>query len=465
MSRLSKNVIIYFIGNTVNRFMGLIVMLIATHLVDKTDLGFFNYISNCTNILVTTCCLQIWMAIIRFVFDYKTIKGKLKVISSGYFVECLTFFACTVVIIIYSVTQKYSIWFTFEILLLNIGYAFNQGVQFACRGLGKNKLYVISGMVGSFMQLLSSVIFLFVFKMKYSALILSTAISYISQGAFIELFLRTFKHTKLKYVDVKVIKKMIQYSIPTTLNFLAYWFNQNAYIWLLKIYYNNAAVGMFTPAYKMTSLIGFFVMSFNYAFQEYSFFVNKSNKRGKMYNTTFNSFLRFISSGTIILLPATSIFFSFMGRSYKGAKYLVPILYLGSILDSLQIFLGSIMQAEKKVISMFFSQLVGLATTIITMNIANKFVNLQSAGFAMVFCFLIVATIRIISINSTINLKFNMLYVLQFIPIYVLTSYVYIRYNEIINFLYSILAALYFIVCNKNLIFKLILKFCSKNKT
>lgn len=466
MSRLSKNVGIYFVGNTISRFMGIVVLLIATHiLTNKEDLGYFTFIINTTTMLLTIFCLQIWMGIIRYVFDYSNIKGKLKIISTGYFIGFLGLLIYVILLLIYCLVKKYSIIFFFQMLFISFSYTFNQLVQFSCRGLGKNKLYAISGVVGSFAQLLTSIVFLCIFKITSSALILATAFSYLSQGLFIELFLKSFKKVKLKYLSKSIIKKLIFYSVPTTMNSLAYCFNQSSYTWFFKFYYGADALGAFTPAYRVISLIGIFIMSFNFAFQEYSFLINKNNLKSKIYNKTFNSFFRFISSGTIILMPITCIFFSFVvGSSYKDSMNLMPMLFLSSIFDAIQIFLGSIMQAEKKVNLMFFSQLIGVFITSVVMFFSHDLIGLHSAGLSISLCFFVISIIRFSCLHKTLKLNFKTTYMLHFIPIYILTTIVFLKYGVIVNFLYGILTLFYFVVCNKNLIIRFILKFNKKYK-
>ncbi len=465
MGKLSKNVVIYFIGNTINRFMGIIVLLFATHvLTNKEDIGYFTFVSNTTNLLLTISCLQIWMGIIRFVYDYMNIKGKLRIISTGYFIGFLGFLVYLIILILYCIHQKYTIWFFLQMLFLSFSYVFNQIVQFSCRGLGKNKLFAISGVVGSFMQLVTSILFLFVFKLTSSGLILATSFSYISQGLFIEFFLKSTKRIKLKYISFKILKKMIKYSIPTTMNSIIYFFNQSAYTWLLKFFYDDSAIGIFTPAVRMMSLIGLFVMSFNFAFQEYSFLVNKTKKKSKIYSRVFNYFVKFISSSTIILLPATCVFFSFMvSSSYAESKFLIPVLYLSSVLDAVQLFLSSILQAEKKVFFMFFSQLIGSCTTISVMFLTNKLIGLQSAGVSMCACFFVVSVLRFMFIKFFIRLKFKIIYILHFLPVYILTSLVFLKYNAIVNILYEILAIFYFILCNKKLIIRMLIRFLNNH--
>ena len=203
----------------------------------------------------------------------------------------------------------------------------------------------------------------------------------------------------------------------------------------------------------MNSLIALVMMAFNLAFQEYSFSINKDNVREKMYNKVFVAFIRFISCGIMMLIPITSILFSFIiGPSYESAKELVPLLYIGCFLNSLQAFLGSIMQAEKKVNLLFISQLIGSIVTVFVMLATINFVGLHSAAISMIACFLIVNIIRIWGLRPNIVLIFNMTYFIHYSLMFILTVYIYINYSELINLLYCPIVGIYFLFCIRHLI-------------
>lgn len=461
MSRLLKTVSIYFLGNVINRLMGFIVMSVATHVLTDSDLGYFSMSSTLINITMTLVSVQAWMAIIRFVFDYDTIEGKRKIIANGYFIEFVTFVIYTIGFIIFLNISP--IADAFELYLLSFGYVFNQGVQFACRGLGKNKLYVISGIVGSTAQLLSSILFMFVFHMTSNALILAMALSYICQGLFIEISLKSFRNLKLSDINLKLAKDMLKYCVPTALNYGAYWVNQSANVIIIGFCISKSAAGIFTAAFKMNSLIGIVMMAFNFAFQEYSFSINRSDIKEKMYNKMFDSFIRFISCGMMFLLPVTSILFALIiGPSYESARSLVPLLYLGSFFDSLQLFLSSIMQAEKKVELMFFSQMIGAIITFTVMLNTVWFFGLQSAGIAMIACFAAVSAIRIIGLKPKIKLKFKMSYFLHYIIVFLITVFVYLNFNEIVNLIYCIPLTIYCLFCMRSVIKQIFLSFSKR---
>ena len=451
MGRLLKTISIYFAGNVINRFMGFVVMSVATYaLTNQSDFGYFSMSSNMINIIMTLVCLQAWTAIIRFVFDYDKKADKIQVITTGYFIEFITFVVYTLGYIIFNLI--FPVRDSVELYILSFGYVLNQGVQFACRGLGKNKLYVISGIVGSASQLISSILFLFVFHMTSNALILAMAISYIFQSLFIELFLKSTSYFKPRYINLKLAKKMLKYCIPNALNYAASWINESLNVNIIGMCISQSAAGIFTAAFKMNSLISLVMIAFNLAFQEYSFSINKDNVREKMYNKIFVAFTKFMSCGIMMLIPITSILFSFIiGPSYESAKELVPLLYIGCFLNSLQAFLGSIMQAEKKVNLLFISQLVGSIITVLIMLTTINFIGLHSAAISMIACFLAVNIIRICGLRPNIVLKFNMTYFLHYAVMFILTVYIYINCNELINLLYCPVVGIYFLFCIRHL--------------
>ena len=447
MGRLLKNISIYFVGNVINRFMGFVVMSVATYvLTNQSDFGYFSSSQNMINLIMTLICLQAWTAIIRFVFDYDKKAGKIQVITTGYFMELVTFIVYTIGYIIFNLI--FPVRDSIELYLLSFGYVFNQGVQFACRGLGKNKLYVISGIVGSASQLISSIIFMFVFHMTSNALILAMATSYIAQALFIEFFLKSTSYFKPKYINLKLATKMLKYCIPNALNYAASWINESLNVIIIGIYIGQSSAGIFSAASKMNSLIALVMIAFNFAFQEYSFSINKSNVREKMYNKVFVVFVKFMSCGIMMLIPITSILFSLIiGPAYESARELIPLLYIGCFLNSLQAFLGSIMQAEKKVNLLFISQLIGCIVTFVVMLLTINLVGLHSAAISMIACFLVVSLIRIYGLRPNIILKFNMTYFLHFSLMFILTVYIYINCNELINLLFCLIIGIYFLCC------------------
>lgn len=451
MGRLLKTFGIYFMGTIVNRLMGFVVMSIATYQILPDDYGYFTIANNMINILMTLISVQAWMAIIRFVFDYDTRAEKRRVVSTGLFIDIVAFVIYSVGFLILAlcinIREAGSIYF------LGASYMLVQNMTFTCRGLGYNKLFVYSGIFGSAMQLIFCIIFLFGFHLGSAALILATAMSYFTQGAFIELFLQNFRRFKMRDVDFPLMKKMLRYCIPTSLNQGSYWINTQACTLILSVMLSKTAVGIYSAPSKLTSLIGMVVLVFNYAWQEFTFSISKSQDREKQYNYALDKFVRFISCGMLLLIPITSIFFSIIiGPKYADGKNLVPLLYLGTCFDSLASFIGSIMQAEKKVKTMFLSQLVGAVVTVVVMVVTIPYIGLQAAGVAMILCFFTVILIRIFGLRNRVRLWIDPWFLLHYSLAFIIASLAYLFFGQAVNAGVLVLLLIYCVICLKGVL-------------
>ena len=451
MGRLLKTFGIYFAGNLVNRLMGFVVMSIATYMIMPTDYGYFNVASSLMNIIITLISVQAWMAILRFVFDYDDPKRKQQVIATGYFIEIIAFILYSIGFFIISLI--FSIRDVIPLYIMGASYILVQNTTFTCRSLCKNKLYVFSGLFASVIYLLSCIIFIFVFHMTSSALILSMAASYLSQGLFIELFLKSIRNFRLKDVKLGLAKKMLKYCIPTALNQGTWWINTQACTLIITICISEAAVGIYGAASKMTSLISMIVMVFNFAFQEFTFSISRNKKREGQYNLALDYFIRSISCGMLLLLPVTSILYNWIiGPEYISGKSLIPLLYLATFLDALASFIGSILQAEKKVNTMFISQIVGAVITITVMLSSIQFIGLQSAALAMLLCFLTISVIRTLGLRPQIRLNYNWKYMIHYLIAFVLSSCVYLFAGRLINLIFLPFLLGYVFFCMRKII-------------
>lgn len=451
MGKLLKTFGIYFMGNIVNRLMGFVVMSIATFQIAPDDYGYFTVSNSLMNIIMTLLSVQAWMAIIRFVFDYEDKRRKRQVVATGYFIEIISFIIYTIGFII--VALVFDIKFPLSLYFLGASYMLVQNMTFTCRGLGYNRLFVISGIVGSAAQLITSLLFIFGFHWGASALLCATAFSYFSQGIFIEICMGSFRKFRLKDVNIPLMKKMLRYCIPTSLNQGTWWINTQACTLIITAFLGEAAVGIYSAPSKLTSLITMIVMVFNLAWQEFTFSICKSKQRDYQYNYVLNSFIRFIGCGMLFLIPITSVLFTLIiGPEYAEGKNLVPLLYLGTVLDALASFIGSIMQAEKRVKSMFLSQTVGAVITIVSMLVSIRWIGLQSAAVAMILCFMAVTVIRTLSLRSAVKLHYDWLFVIHYTLIFVITSFVYLYCSQLVNLLFAIPLAAYCIFCLRDII-------------
>ena len=256
--------------------------------------------------------------------------------------------------------------------------------------------------------------------------------------------MKTLKKVRLRDINFKLLKVMLVYCVPLAINQGVYWINTRANTVIITQNLGADQTGIYSASFKLTSLILLVVTMFNLAWQEYTFAISHDRDRSTKYNVVLDDFIRFIGCGMLMLLPVTNVLFDLMiGPKYAAGKVIIPLAYLGTVVDSLANFIGSIMCAENKMKSMLYSMIVGAVITVGFMELTIHTIGLQSANIAMILCFLAVIVIRTLSVRKIVKLKYNYKFLLPYLVVYIIASYVFQNFGPLVNFIFAFAVAGY----------------------
>ena len=462
MGRFLKTFGLYFIGNTASRLMSFLVMPFITQHVSNEDSGYFATVEALVNIVVIMLFISAWSGILRYLLDkdYDSRRMKRKVITAGYTIEIISLVIFTVGFIIVNffapIREAGFVYF------FCVAYMLHQNVAFTVRGLGYNKLYVCSGILGSIVSFSTNLILVLVFHWGSAALILAAALSYFVPALFMEFFARTLKKVRLRDLDWSVVKTMARYCFPYSLNQGAYWITNRANTQIITIMMGLAATGVFYWANKFTSIIQLVVMVFNLAWQEMTFSMSHDADRAKKYNLMLKNFLLFVSCGLLFLVPVTRIVFPiFVRNGSQAGLAIIPLAYLGAFMDSLANFLGSVMCAEQRMKSQLTSTVVGAIITVVMMFGTIPIIGFQAAPLATILCFLAVVIMRTIKLRDVVKLNYQMGYLVHYGLMFALASLVFFKGSILMNVIFAVVVAVYCIIVLRGIIkdfVKMILK-------
>jgi len=167
------------------------------------------------NIIVPICFVAIWEAILKFVIqeDDDIKKNKIIATSSVFTITASLFiFAAAVFYNIIDNSHKTLFYFVFMI----ISYAFMFIWQYYARALGKNKIYVLTGIIGTAVNFTLNIFLICFLSMGLKALFISYIFGNVVIAVILETRIKILKRIKIKSVDLKVLKKMFLFSASVT---------------------------------------------------------------------------------------------------------------------------------------------------------------------------------------------------------------------------------------------------------
>ncbi|MDT2633452.1 oligosaccharide flippase family protein [Enterococcus dongliensis] len=416
--RFIKSTGIYLLGNVLSKSLSFFLLPLYTSYLSPNDYGTYDLSIAYNTFLISILFLDIWEGTMRFMFDFSG-KDRNKPITIGILMFSISTGIYAIVLLIFG--KIAGLQFLGLLFIMGLINNFQQVVGYIARGFGKNSAFVMCGLIGSLVTLLSNIILLSVFKMDYSALYISSILGLGINALGLTIVIRLWERVKVKFFDSTLFHEMLRYSLPLCLNSGAWWFLNGFNRVMISQTLSSADNGMYAVATRFSSMLMLITTGFQMAWQELSYSkVDASNEeKVKLYSRALNEYSKFLYLGLIALLPVIKIIFPyFIDEKYATALTIVPIALYGTFFSSLTSFLASIINILKKNQFIFITTLMSALTNVFVLIILIKPLGVQAAtislcaGYAVSF----VARIKLVKkfVKLEINLKQFLIYTLLF---------------------------------------------------
>lgn len=397
---------LYFFGNILSKLIMFFLLPIYTTYIIPEDLGYYDISQTYLNLIVTFLFVDIYVGIMRFLFDDKEKPARKKTVFNGGIIF-------TNSLLIYSVVA-FCLWIFFDvsyigyIYLYGVSLVFNNLFGYIARALGHNRLFAFSGVVNTLVVACLNLIGFLCFKGGIQVLFISAIAGMVIQVLLLERKLKLLRQLSLSDYDKELLKKLFQYSIPLSVNSLAYWFLTG---------YSNAAIanllgleanGIYMVAVKFGMVLNMLSTCFQLAWQELAFKKGDGNKKelSLFYSKAFNLLLSFLGIGVVAIIHFSFLVFPYMvSGSYAASLYIIPAAIIATTLNILSGFIGQIYAAVKATKVIMYSTLTACAVNIFLVPLFIRFWDLQGAVIAMSISYGVNILMRLFIIRNVIYIK------------------------------------------------------------
>ena len=449
---LVKNTIIIFIGKFCTQFITLLLLPLYTHFLSTEDYGYIDLIQTYLTFFIPLILLKIDAGIFRFLIDArKSEEEKNKIITNGIFIMFVELIISTILfavaVKIFSI--KYSILIVMNLISLSVLTFLLQIV----RGIGKNKQYSFSSIIAAIVTIVLNLIFLVGFHKNGKYVLIASLISNIICTIYLLIVNKILKNVKIKYIDKKLIKDLLKYSIPMIPNELSWWIVHVSDRTIISYALGVAANGIYSVSCKFSNILSSIFNIFNLSWQESAaLHINDTDKDeffSNVINKVFNLFICF-SIGILACLPF--VFELLIKDSYREAYKYVPILLLANIFSVLIGLIGSIYVAKKMTKEVAKTTMIA-AIINLTIDIALiKVIGIYAAAISTLVSYMLLAIYRYIDVQKYVKVKIPIKNIVVNSIIFILVVVLYLYNNIALNVINLLLCILYAIIVNKELL-------------
>lgn len=450
--KLARKSLVYFIGNLSSKILNFLLVPIYAYTVSSTDLGNYDYIITLANIIIPIVYIVLWEAILKFSLAKKAEEKKITTTSS-IFIFCVNIILMPILYIIFKYVYNIGIDSKYIIGIFVI-YGLTNIWQYYARALKKEKVYVISSIIATIINLLLNIISICILKMGFVGLTISYIISNLISIGIIELNVKVLYRIKLKDFDMKLLVEMIKFSAPLVLNTISAWLLSGMSKIIIVNKLGSEANGIYTFANKFSIIVTLIGSVINMAFVEESIINSRAEKVDEDFlNTVEFIFEKFLSL-LIICIPVINIFYSFIiNTEYYNSRIYFPFLLIYGLLSIMATNIGTIFHVVNKTKYAFLTTLLGAVIFIMISIFGIEKYGLMCIALAQIVGSFIMFFSRYIFAEKNTKNKFKWKKIILFIIVYIIITIICYKSDLLINAIILFITFIFLCYDNRKIIY------------
>ncbi len=415
--RMLKKTITYFLSEISTKLFMLCMVFIYAFYISTDDLGKYEYIQTLLNAITPLFFISIWEGVLKFLISEKNKNKITKIIATtAYFTIFASFLIILIFMLYYILIRKSDI----PVIYIILTYVIN-GVlwtwQHYAKALDMNRVYVKSTVVESITNLSAVLILLRFTNMRLEALFIANILGTIANLVTIEKSLKIIGKLKFEFFDIHVLKKLIIYTTPLTINTLLCWLMNGSAKVIIQNFIGTEGNGMYSFANKFTNIITFVGTILNMSITEEMFKISRE-EREKMFPQILENFTEKLLVILIILLPIIRGFYEIFAKTnYYQSKMYIPLLLINSLMIVIINSVSAMFKANFRNRYQLISTIAGTAISLVIMIMTIKTLGIlgviigQLCGAGVNLCIVFICLNK----KMKIKIKFSKMFLLMLI--------------------------------------------------
>lgn len=401
--RLIGDTLIFAIGNLGSKIILFFMVPLYTSCLSTAEYGTADLVFTVAQLLVPFVSLVIFDAVLRFGLskgaDKQTVlKSSAVVVLFGGLVTI----AITPLINFYAPLAEWKWYLCAYVILTMIG---NVELNYL-KLIDKNKAYALISILHTVILAGANILLLARWNWGISGYLTATLLGSVSTVVLAFFAGRIIDAFKKGRIDRLLLKEMIKFSTPLILNNVSWWVIQSSDKIMIEAMVGAAALGLYTAATKIPSLINVIISIFSQAWGISSVREYESTNDNSFYSDVFVSY-SVIGFGAAVCINAIVKPFMavYVSEAFAESWKFVPLLLVSASFSAVASYFGSLYGALKKSTNNMMSTLCAAIVNIVINYFCILWIGAWGAIIGTVTAYCVLAFYRMIDVLRFI--KFN----------------------------------------------------------
>ncbi|HDR5272774.1 TPA: polysaccharide biosynthesis C-terminal domain-containing protein, partial [Bacillus thuringiensis] len=222
----------------------------------------------------------------------------------------------------------------------------------------------------------------------------------------LEVKVKVLSNFKVSTISISLIKKLMLFSLPLCLTTISYWLLSG----LIRLVISNRLGmyenGLYGVTNRLSSIMVLVVNSFQLAWYEMSYSMGKEENKKSYYGKSLNYILKVILYiGSISLIIIKLIFPYMIAEQYHEALTIIPITFIGVLINSYASFASTLFLAEKESSKLLMPTLISAVVNVFCLFLLTNTFGLVGATISLTVAFFINGLIITIKLKKLYNIR------------------------------------------------------------
>lgn len=272
--------------------------------------------------------------------------------------------------------------------------------------MDRNRLFAFLSIMQTFVLALCNVAFLLYADMGIQGYLLSTCISAVIP-VVCPLALGGAAHDLRKSrLDKRLMKRMLAYSAPLILNNVSWWVVQSLDKLMLETMASAAALGIYTVATKIPSLINVATSIFSQAWGISSVKEMESTNSGRYYSNVLKALYTFVFGAAVVLIAFVRPFMAiYVGEGFGESWRYVPLLLVSASFSAVASYYGSLYGALFKSVNNMMTTLLAAIVNAVINFLLIPSMGIWGAVVGTVIAYVVLMVARMFDVARFIEIE------------------------------------------------------------
>ena len=402
---LAKDTFVFFLGKFGSRMVLFFLVPLYTNCLSKPEYGTADLVFTLSQLLVAVFSIVIYDSVVRF----GLMKGAKKenVLRNAFVVLGFCVLMTLIATPFFSLHKGISPWKIHLSILIVLAATMDIEMNYL-KVINKNLSYSIISIIQSVVLASSNILFLLVLSAGINGYLMSTILAYACCVVIAFFAGHIYRDLRASEFDKDLLKQMLLFSSPLILNSVSWWVIQSSDKFMVEAMLSATALGLYTAASKIPSLINVIVTVF-----QQSWGISSIKEIETTDSTDFySSVLKVFSTGVFVCCILLNLVVKPFMRIYVGAEFTeawkyVPLLVASAGFSAVSAYYGALYSALKKSINNMITTFSAAIVNVIINVIFIQVCGVWGAIIGTVTSYVLISYLRMFDISRYVKMDYD----------------------------------------------------------